>query len=548
MAKTFNGQGPLDAKLWIVGECPSEECLSSGDCFAGYSGKFFREKLLLVGIDPDSVRYDNLLSWRPPKGNFEAEETSNKNAILDSVEKLCQRIREGKPNLVFCVGAKALQYFHNERDLGKWRGHIFWSDRLGCKMMFSYRADHCVRQFHVEKKQHPGQYAALLQADCLRASEECKVSHLTFPEVKLLTKPSFIEAKGELERLIDEKKIISYDIETLGNCLMDCIGLCNNLTFSTCIPFYIPNHAREIVPYWQSEYERIQIFRLVREILRGSLPKVAQNSQYDNIILHEYYDIIVRNCCHDTMVIAHDLYSSLPKNLGCLIGLYSKLPYHKFMIHSDKTEDRWTYNALDALANLHVMQGEEKEALELEVYNHYYLVSHQAIRPCNDMQWTGTNVDIPRRDEAITRETYIMERILQILDTIFPNKINTDKKYDHKVNPRSGKDKVVVFHQLLKCKVKYDKGAICLDQDVLSEYEESKHHYVQLLAKAFKMYLLSGSMRSKLETELKNGRLHTAYDVTGTDTGRLNSSESVFGGTNVQNLKKGIQRQMLIPN
>lgn len=555
--KIVNGFGNLDSKLWIIGESPGDQEVSEGRPFVGASGRFLRDKFLLSGLDASNTRMENLMNWQPPGNKFEYFEQHHKEELNASIESLCKRIREAKPNIVLGVGAKPLFYLQGERNISDWRGHIILSEKLQCKTIYTYHPSACLRQYHVEKKQHPGQFAALFQVDCQRAIEEMATPELPFPEVKLLVQPTFNETIQEIERLLDEKKIISYDIETLGGCLMDCIGLCNDLSFSTCIPFYFPNSAREIIPYWKSDYEKLLVFRRTKQLLESSIPKVAQNSQYDNIILREYYGVEVRNCCHDTMVMAHDLYSSLPKRLGCLIGLYTKLPYHKFLVKTGHILDRWNYNALDALANLHIMIGEEKEAESLGITSHYYTIPHQALKPCHEMEFAGVNVDLDFRDSAIKREESFLNSIMTSLDKIFPNKINGDKKYLHKINPGSGKDKVTLFHKYFNCKVHYKKGSICLDGDVLETYEKDKRKYVSLLAKAFKLYLYSRSMKSKLETPLLRGRIHTAYGIggvdesdkdkeIGTDSGRLNSRESVLGGTNLQNLKKGQQRQMLI--
>jgi uracil-DNA glycosylase family 4 len=555
--KLINGSGNLDSKLWIIGEAPGEQESLEGKPFIGASGKFLREKFRLCGFDIENSRIENLISWQPPANKFEYIETNCKEELRESVNLLCEKIKAAKPNLVFGLGAKPLFYLLGERTLSNWRGHIFFSEKLNCKVLFTYHPSACLRQFHVDKSQYPGQYAALFQLDCQKVIEEMKTPDLSFPDVKFLVQPSFTETINELERLLDEKKPVSYDIETLGGFFMDCIGLCNNLSFSTCIPFYIPNSPRETIPYWKSMDEAVQVLRRIKQLLESSIPKVAQNSQYDNLILGEYYGIDVRNCCHDTMVMAHDIYSSLPKDLGALISVFTKLPYHKFLIHTGKVIDRWNYNAADALANLHIMEGETLDSKELGIYEHYYIIPHQVLKPCNIMERTGVNVNVEFRDAAIERERLLIDSIMDSLDKIFPLKINTDKKYPHKVNPGSGKDKMKVFSTFFKCRLHYKKGSITMDGDTLKKYETDKRSYVSILAKAFRLYLYSRSMKTTLETPLRKGRLHTAYGVggidqneeeeSGTDTGRLNSKESILGGRNLQNLKKGQQRQMLIP-
>jgi DNA polymerase-1 len=58
--------------------------------------------------------------------------------------------------------------------------------------------------------------------------------------------------------------------------------------------------------------------------------------------------------------------------------------------------------------------------------------------------------------------------------------------------------------------------------------------------------ILSTYLRAKLD---KDNRIRTTYLITGTETGRLASRESVHGtGTNLQNVPKGIARRLFIPD
>ena len=65
-----NGAGPLDAKVWVIGSLPgATEELAGYPLFErGFSGDRIRNHLLtLAGIDPESVRFDNINKCRPPR-------------------------------------------------------------------------------------------------------------------------------------------------------------------------------------------------------------------------------------------------------------------------------------------------------------------------------------------------------------------------------------------------------------------------------------------------------------------------------------------------
>lgn len=555
--KVVEGVGPLDAKLWAIGESPGSQEVYGGTPFVGPAGKFLRSKLTMFGFSLEDIRFENLMGVQPPGNKFaHFEKEEHQQELQESVVALKERIKEGRPNLVLCLGAKPLQYLIGEKGITTWRGHVVWNDELDCKCLATYHPSACLRNRFVQKSQKPGQYEALFQADLQKATEEVKTKELQFTSYETLIQPTFVQAKNELERLINEATIVSYDIETLGGCFMDCIGFCSEPTHSCCIPLFIPNPEGEPLPYFKSEQELLEIYSLIKKLLESDVPKVAQNSQFDTVILAEHYKIQVRDLAWDTLVFAHELYSDLPKDLGTLISLYTHLPYQKYLAKSSKLTDRWEYNATDALANLHVMKGQQTEAEDLkaqtgvDLIKHYYRVPHPAIKVTVEMQLAGVKVDTDFQEQAIHREKYLQEELLTALDKALSVKLSKDPKYLHKIKPKSVPDKKLLFLEGFGCKKKYGtQRKLTLGEDAMKLYAEDSRPYVSLLAKALSKHSLSVSMLAKLETPLRNGRMHTAYSVTGTDTGRLNSKESVFGtGTNLQNLKEGPQRQMLIPD
>lgn len=556
--------GELDSKIWIIGDAPGKQELMDKTPFASYSGKFLRDKLTYCGCDPDTVRMDYLYHKMPPKGDLSIlwKDPDTRAELLSSIQRLKNLIRDCKPNLVILLGSQPLYNLAGKSVVNHWRGHVQWSDELGVKLLCTYHPTVALRQRKVPKKSHPGQYETLFMFDIKKALDNAKVPELTFDTYNTITKPTFTQAKDYLERALDEADILSYDIETDRYSVMDCISLCFEKDLGISIPFHILTEHGGLIKYWKSPSQASIILGLLKNLLESEVPKVAQNSQYDTVFIDKFYDIHVNNLVWDTMVAAHDLYSELPKDLGTLISLYTNIPYTKYLGKEKNLKSHWLYSATDAIANLHIMYGQFKECKELNVTKHYREVSHGAIMPCAWMQLEGVNVNEELRTEAIEVEENLQEEIIEALDIVFPKKINGDKKYPHKFNPGSSKDKLYLFENVLGCKLIYNKGSITFDKHALAKYMTDHRRYTALLAEAIRKYRLSQTMLGKLKTPLLEGRMHCAYylggedetvkgkagDV-GTDTGRLNSKASIFDcGTNLQNLMKGIQRQMLIPD
>ncbi len=564
--------GPLDAKLWIICDCPDQDDIAAQRPFSDFAGRYFVSLLQDLQVPLHAVRVEYLVSEVAPKNEFRFFELEKAALLKENVDKLKEKIRECSPNMVLLLGPGPLKHLTGYDNLGDYRGHYLPISDLGVKVLATYKPSVAIRQRHVDKDQKPGQYEALLTADVRKAIAGAAQHDAGFPNLILKTGPTYDEAIAWLDEIRENAKELAYDIETHNRVLVDCIGFAYNGNTGYCIPLWRPDGSA----YWHPD-ERLVIFKKIKEILESDIPKIAQNSQFDTVILYEYYDIHVKNIVLDTMLLAHNLYCDLPKDLGSLMSLYANLPYHKQMLHSSSAEDRWLYNAQDCTATIHVAAGLRKECSEVaDVRPHYYMVTNAAIPVIVDMQKTGVAVNEEYRQEAIKHELQIKADLQEAFEEVFPVHLNTKKSgkkivpAETKFNPNSSKQKIALFYDLLGVRKKYNKGAVTTDKKFLEGLMEShSKESVRLLAEACHRYSLANSTASQLSSPLYNGRMHTAYSLggvsedadgedLGTDTGRLASKLSYFyvqdsngkwvkAGANLQNRKKGHQRRILSP-
>lgn len=548
-----SGEGPLDARVWVIGDKLEQQSVVEKKIFVGSSGTMLRNKLAYAGFQ--NVRFECLVDIRPPNDEFGFFENTPEamEYLRKSVTALKERILNAKPNIVILLGAGPLRYLLGYRSVDDWRGHLVWSEEFKTKMITTYHPTICIRQRYIKKKrvnenvtEYPGQYEALFMADITKAERNSHTRELNFPKVDIITQPTFTQVMDELDWLEANAKILSYDIETVGVNLVDCISLAATPTRTISIPFYHVGY-REIYPYWKGD-QLVQIFSRVKQILESDIPKVAQNSQYDTVFLGRNYNVHVRNIVWDTMVASHNLYCELPKDLGSLIALYTDFPYHKHMMK----EDRWTYNALDSSSTLAVMEGQQKE---FENYPrglaHYKNVTNFALRPLVNMQLVGTKVNLALREFSINREHAVMTDIMESFDKIFPVKVSKDTKIfkGHKFNIASPKAKSWLFYDKFNQRKIFNKGKPTTDDNAMDKWAESKTEFISLLAQGISKYQHAKAMHAKMSVALDAGRMHFSFSVTGTITGRLNCRETFWGsGTNGQNLKAGVQRQQLEPD
>lgn len=561
--------GNLSAPLWIVTTAPKN--VDTAGPMSCATSKEIIQYLYGLGLTVEDIRFEYL--WYQPvprSGLF----TLPRDEWQHSVNELKVRIQNNKPNLVLFMGQDCLKVFHNQNKLSDWMGHTFWNEELGCKVFYTYDPFMAHLQRFVDKKEKPGQYITLVRNHLKKVSLEYKTKEIAKFKSTFITAPSFSQAKDYLLSMLENASIISYDIEVLepyDGRLMDCIGLAYKWDEAICIPFYI-NTQEGLQRYWKNDSEFYEIFSLVKRVMESDIPKVAQNSQFDTTMLARYSDIHVKNLVWDTMVAAHNLFCDLPKSLGTLISLYTNLPYHKYLVHSPHVQDRWEYNAADAIANLHVMSGEIKEFCDIEetcgkcsdnvgkfclqcfnLYctkagSHYLAVTNSAIEHCIDMHIAGVRVDRDIRDKILHTESTHMKDIIFALIQAFPYVIGTGKD-GMKLNPNSPADKKALFYIIMNCKPVYNKNVLTTDSDALESFLEDERKYVGIIARALMQYSESKASISKFVIEPDNGYIRTKYDISGTDTGRLASTESdvMKAGTNLQNVAKGPQRQMIIP-
>ena len=544
-------KGMLNSKLWIVTDMPSAPALQTGAFFIGMEEIIYTSNLSRIGLTEADVYLTSIVPTTSPTKEFGwfLTDADGKRQLNMGLAYLKESILSSKPNVIlfFTRTEHAMELLLGVKDPDPWRGHILWSDVLNCKVSFTYHPGSVIRQRYVDKDEKPGQFEALLQLDLGKVKKEMNSRELNYVVPETHVHPSYSEAMDWLNELYNTAKVLSYDIETIQHSIIDCIGFSRDGIHGYCIPFYYPAKGK-LIPYY-SESETLDIWLGVRRLLQSNIPKVAQNAQYDNLVLWEYYKVLPRNLVCDTMILAHNMYCDLPKDLGRLISIYTNLAYHKYLNKTGTVEDHWIYNALDAVSTLHVYQGEIAEAQGLGVYEHYLNITHPSILPCLAMQKQGVNIDIKLKDAAMELEATVMEGIITRLDRVFPKPIGNVKKPSHKFNPNSPKQKCELFFDILKCKARKYKGKVSADEDTLEKLiEQETRPYVQTLLRACIAYKQASYMYGRLKTPLRNGRLHTKYDPAGTDTGRLNSKESDFGsGTNLQNAKKGVQRAMVIP-
>lgn len=525
------GEGSLTSKMWLIGEAPGEQEEKQGRPFIGGAGRVLEGILQEVGIKRSEVFIDNVMQIRPPKNDFSVfYQDKSKKVPTDTLLQGHTRVRElvatHKPNVIVALGNEALFALTGKHQITHWRGSI-----LGChgvKVIPTIHPAMVMRQY---------EFRPMVSLDLSRAKRESLSP--SFPEPyrdKFILNPSFEQVMSTLD-FLETQEYVAFDIET-GNEQIICIGFGWSKEESICIPIFYSNSS------WWTEEEELEIIKRVRQLFRNPKVKfIAQNAQFDMIYLGDRWGVEVRNLWMDTMVAFHCVYPELKKGLGFLCSIYTNRPYYKDMPGQvGNTPDvLWKYNCLDTVVTYECAMEIRKEAEEFGTLDFYTRNSHALIKPLIAMQRRGVKIDVAKRkeiDEALTKDEETMCTRLE-------------KAVGHPLNPSSPKQMKEFLYDELKLPPQVDEksGNLTADEEALDELFKKFNNPVFKLIQDIRRVrkLLSTYIRAELDPD---GRMRCSYVITGTETGRLSSRESVYGrGTNLQNIPRGdIVRSIFIPD
>ncbi len=521
------GEGPKDAKIVIVGEAGGKAELQQGRPFVGPSGRTLNALLARAGIKRHECYVTNVVKSSDTNVNNWYHDRNKKkpkfelNVARKNVQK---EINEINPNLVIACGAEALKALKDEDGLsiGDWRGSVI-ETKVG-KTIPIYHPAMLLRQW---------MWAAVTELDLKRARDEAQFPEIHRKERKLIVNPELWQVREFIEECKNHE-YLSFDIETSGGKnkerFIDCLGL----AYSDDVAMSIPLTHANGEPYWSLEDE-MEVWKLLCDVMSDpSVKKIAQNGQYDIIYL-ERAGVPIRNFWFDTMNAANVIYPEFPKALSFLVSIYTDEPFYKDTIKSD----RWIYNAKDAALTYEVAMAQLQDMEDFGVTEFYFTHVHPLLRIYVEVHEQGVRIDEEKLEKAKEK---IEGEINELQDEL-------NESAGRELNVNSPKQMREYLYDTLGFKPRYNKaGNPTANADTIKEF------YRKTGRRELEIILEIRQLRKILSTYLNapydaDGRMRCSYNVSGTETGRLSSSSSVDGtGTNLQNIPKGVCREIFIPD
>lgn len=517
-----------NARILLIGDTPCAEDFKTRKPFSGTVGTLLGQCLGTAGLSLSSMSVLYLAPTTTNLNGIWTEKSGFTTIGADLIESLISTIKILKPNVIVPLGEVALQAICRRKGITKWRNSMLETPLIeGQKVIPTLSPAMAIRQYLL--RYH-------IANDFRRINEEAFFPELRVPARTLLIQPSFEESRSFLMDLIENRKPSAFDIEVYKG-EVSCISFAPTALLSMSIPF----DSR-----W-SETEEAELWRLVDRYLGDpGIAKYLQNAMFDRSFLLARNKIIVRGLIHDTMIKIHLNYPDFPKGLGFICSVVTREPYYK-------DDGKTWFNDLKGTGHGNVDQFYQYNAKDSAVL---------------------MEADPPLSEELVkfgNAETYdfcrrLMEPLLYMATRGI--KVNKDRLAAHKVEASEALDKTqkelnamcgfsLNVASTKQCQeyfygVKGYKPITALKKDPKTGERSSK---VTTDNKAMKKLALKGCKEAQLVQQVRayrkligtylniqfdpDGRLRCSWNIAGTNSGRLSSSQTIFGtGTNLQNLPK----------
>ncbi len=373
----IRGDGPIPARVMIVGEYPSHDDERSGRAFDDWTGKELNKLLNESGILASECYKTHVLRARPPGGDPESiipkakkdvtsahvayRDRHVSRVLITDIQELYAEIALVQPNIIIAAGNLPLWVLTGQWGITKWRGSMLRMEN-GPKVIPTFALPTINRAF--ENK-------SLIATDFRRVKRNMGPEDYVRPEWAFIVRPSFDQAMSTIAALTSDAAAfadpvwLDFDIETrYGH--IDCIGFSWSHCDAICIPFIARGKPEG---YWSLEEEAHIVYALYRLLTHPNVRIRWQNGLYDSQYVYRLWHFLPRSG-QDIMIAHHSVYAALPKGLSFLASLYAD--YYVYWkdegkIASDVPEEqRWTYNLQDcvytravgeALAQTHEVLG-----------------------------------------------------------------------------------------------------------------------------------------------------------------------------------------------
>lgn len=507
----------LDAayRIAIVGEAPGRDEEACGQPFVGASGRLLNALLSSAGLVRQALFLGNVCQHRPPSNDI-SEFAWDSEKIQHGLTQLRADLLAFRPNLVVLLGNTPLKAFFGKTGITDWRGSVLRSIEFGYKCMPTYHPAAILRQYD---------WLQILALDLRRAAEEGRHDRVELPD-RLLILPEhehYIDSVLTSLIVIRQANIpVSLDIEG-GVTGMSCLSLATGPDDSFIIPF----SKTDGISFWSEEDEEQIWVHLSALLADENVPKILQNSLYDNFVLSYTYHCPIVNVADDTMLKHWEAYCELPKGLAFQASIYTKQPPWKDDRTTPDLKTFWRYCCTDSAVTYEINTRLTAELADSHSSLLHYRFNLALLHPILYMELRGIRYDKPL---ATTRKAEIDDEVETLnlkLEVIAgrPVNVNSSKQFQHYLYDELGLPEVR-NRKTGKRTTNYEA--------LLSLAKKTDHPVLHIAIKLRSLRTHSSMLAINADGD---GRIRCGYNVVGTETGRLTCYTSPTGsGYNLQTI------------
>jgi len=521
------------SKILLVGESAGEREIIEGKPFVGRAGQLLRKMLKLADIDPESISITNIVLCRPPNNNI------NHPAAKEAVKKcpeyhLLPLIDELKPKVIITVGGVPYKYFFNRKGITKERGiPRIWNGYTVVPTLHPsyllrgnrYLESTVIEDFKLAKSIIGNKYKKKFVCHVITTEKEWK----------------------KLREKIYEHKKVAIDtecsgLEIFGKDKLIGIGFALDRNTAYYMPF-ISYNMEELFGTININWSDAVIKELKEILTDETIKKAFHNAAFDIQVLELTFGIKVKGLVIDTMVIYHLLHETESKKLEDIVNKYYfdlfgyKKESNKYM-KSNKDVSDMPLELIaercgkDCIATYRLSEDLTKELNKHKKLVWYYKNFQLPLIPILvEIQKKGFRIDLDKLNKLKVK----YENDLKKLD----NKIFEIVGYEFNIN---SEDQLRDIFKYMGAKInKFTKtGQLSVDEEVLEQLAAEGNKVAKLVIERRKLFKIYSTYIIGLKKKHCNGIIHSSLNITGTETGRLSSSnpnqQNIAGNKDIKDL------------
>lgn len=529
-------------RIAIIGEFPSEEDEQCGLAFSDGAGRLLGSLLREVGIDRNACLVANICQVRPPANEISRFLWTGPE-IQSGLTALKHDLNIFQPNICILLGNTPLRAARDDQNckVSSWSGSLFLSQALGNRKCISGFHPAGILRFWGTDGNYPR-----LKSTLQRAKQESTSLSLTLPYRELITShdtatllhlmdnwPSGLPCSVDIEGGLPNECVndgVRADSKKRRHIGWRCVALSGRPTKAFAIAWwkFQPNEHGKLLQSFASLMSRTDV------------PKVLQNSLYDNFVMSYGYGIPIRNVVEDTMLKSVSVYAELPKSLSVQASVFTREPHWKDDEMYESTGEALAVGCCkDVAVTLEIAQAQDNYLSPTRQV--HYRTNVEMLNPALYMELRGIKYD----QEAVNRKRQENQTLLLSCGEEINKLCGSEMrgKGGSLSTQRLAKSLYTQLGYEPQYKKEFGRRTTSFTTDVEAILNlQRKLPGDNLLASILKHRHLEGILETLSIVPDRDGRVRCSYNIVGTETLRFACKTSPTGsGANLTTITKSLR-------